>query len=38
MQILKSRWFDKFARSEGISNRTLCEAAARIQAGGIDAD
>jgi hypothetical protein len=38
MQILKSRWFDKFARSERISNRTLCEVAARIQAGGTDAD
>lgn len=38
MRILKNRWFDKFARKEGIDDRALMAAVARAEAGLVDAD
>lgn len=38
MRIFKSRWFQRFARKEGISDAALQEAADRAEKGLIDAD
>jgi hypothetical protein len=38
VRVLKSKWFDRFARKECISNATLLKAIARAEAGLIDAD
>ena len=37
MRIYKSRWFQRFARKEGISDAVLCDAVARAEKGQIDA-
>ena len=37
-RVLKNRWFDKFARKEGIDDRALVAAVARADAGLVDAD
>ena len=38
MRIFKSRWFERFARKEGIADAVLREAVARAERGQIDAD
>ena len=38
MRIFKSRWFQRFARREGISDAVLREAVSRAEKGQIDAD
>ena len=38
MRIFKSRWFQRFARREGIADAALLEAAERANKGQIDAD
>ncbi len=38
MRVFKNGWFAKFARKERISDRSLCEAVARAEAGLVDAD
>ena len=38
VRIFKSRWFQRFARKEGIADAVLCEAVARAEEGQIDAD
>ena len=38
VRIFKSRWFQRFARKEGIADAVLCEAVARAEKGQIDAD
>ncbi len=38
MRIFKSRWFQRFARKEGIADAALCEAIVRAEKGQIDAD
>jgi hypothetical protein len=38
VRIFKSRWFQRFARKEGIADAALCEAVARAEKGQIDAD
>ena len=38
MQLFKSRWFQRFARKEGITDIGLREAVARAEKGQIDAD
>ena len=38
MRIFKSRWFQRFARKEGIGDAVLREAVARAEKGQIDAD
>jgi len=38
VRIFKSRWFQRFARKEGISDAGLREAVARAEKGQIDAD
>src|ERR1017187_5658764 len=38
MQVLKTRWFTKFARNEEIADASLREAVARAERGLIDAD
>ena len=38
MRIYKNGWFDKFARKEKITDKTLCEAIKRAEQGLIDAD
>ncbi len=38
MRIFKSRWFQRFARKEGIADAALREAAKRAEKGQIDAD
>jgi len=38
MQIYKSKVFAKFARKEGITDATLCEAVERAERGMVDAD
>jgi len=38
VRVFKSRWFQRFARKEGITDAALREAAARAQKGQIDAD
>jgi hypothetical protein len=36
VRIYKSRWFQRFARKEGIADAVLCEAVARAEKGQID--
>jgi hypothetical protein len=38
VRIFKSRWFQRFARKEGIADNALCEAIARAEKGQIDAN
>jgi len=38
VRIFKSRWFQRFARKEGIADAVLREAVARAEKGQIDAD
>jgi hypothetical protein len=38
VRIFKSRWFQRFARREGIADSGLCEAVARTERDQIDAD
>jgi len=38
MRIFKSRWFQRFARKEGIADAVLRQAVARAEKGQIDAD
>jgi hypothetical protein len=38
VRIFKSRWFQRFARKEGIADAALQEAAGRADKGQIDAD
>jgi hypothetical protein len=38
MQVFKTRWFARFARNEGIADRSLREAIERAEQGLIDAD
>ena len=38
MQVFKTRWFARFARNEGIANKSLREAIERAERGLIDAD
>jgi hypothetical protein len=38
VRIFKSRWFQRFARKEGIADAVLLEAIARAEKGHIDAD
>lgn len=38
LKILKSRWFERFARKEGIADSALLEAVERAEKGLIDAD
>jgi hypothetical protein len=38
VRIFKSRWFQRFARKEGIADAVLREAVARAESGQIDAD
>jgi hypothetical protein len=38
VRIFKSRWFQRFARKEGITDSALVEAVARAEKGQIDAD
>lgn len=38
MRILKSKWFQRFARKEGIADAVLSDAVARAEKGQIDAD
>ena len=38
MRIFKSRWFQRFARKEGIPDAVICDAVARAEKGQIDAD
>ena len=38
MRIFKSRWFQRFARKEGIADAALREAVARAEKGQIDAE
>jgi hypothetical protein len=38
VQILKNKWFTRFAKAEGISDEKLCEAVKDAERGLIDAD
>jgi hypothetical protein len=38
VRIFKSKWFQRFAKKEGIADPDLCEAVARAEKGQIDAD
>jgi hypothetical protein len=38
MRIFKNKWFSKFAKKEGISDRKLIKAVREIEAGNVDAD
>ena len=38
MRIFNSRWFQRFAKKEGIAARALVEAVLRAEAGQVDAD
>jgi hypothetical protein len=38
VRVFKSRWFQRFARKEGIADAALREAVARVEKGQIDAD
>jgi hypothetical protein len=38
LRIFKIRWFDRFARKQGIDDRDLCKAVARVEQGAVDAD
>ncbi len=38
MRVFKTRWFARFARNEGIADKSLCDAIARAERGLVDAD
>ena len=38
MRIFATKWFTRFARSEGIGDQRLCEAIARAEQGSVDVD
>jgi len=38
LRVLKTPWFERFARKERMSDSSLCEAVARAERGLIDAD
>src|SRR3990172_1336773 len=38
MAIYKTRWFDRWARKQNLSTRSLCEAVREMEAGLVDAD
>jgi len=38
VRVFKQKWFSRFARREGISDRDLCDAIERAERGLIDAD
>lgn len=38
MRIFKNKWFQRWARKEGVSDAALCEAAREVVAGVVDAD
>lgn len=38
MRVFATKWFARFARSEGIGDERLCEAIVRAEQGSIDAD
>lgn len=38
VRVFKSRWFQRFARKEGIADEALCEAVTRAEKGQIDGD
>ena len=38
MRVFATKWFARFARTEGIGDERLCEAIARAEQGSIDAD
>lgn len=38
MAIYKTRWFDRWARKQNLSTRTLCEAVREMRAGLYEAD
>jgi hypothetical protein len=38
VKVFKTKWFRRFARREGIPDKTLCEVVARAERGLIDAD
>lgn len=38
MRIFKNKWFERWARKEGISDESLLDAASEIVAGKVDAD
>jgi hypothetical protein len=38
LRVFKTKWFERFARSQGISDARLCEAIRRAERGLIDAD
>ena len=38
MRIFKNKWFQRWARKEGVSDAVLCEAAREVVAGLVDAD
>ncbi len=38
MKVFKTKWFRRFARREGISDETLCDAVRRAERGKIDAN
>jgi hypothetical protein len=38
VRIFKSRWFQRFARKEGIPDAALCEAVVRAEKGQVDAE
>ena len=37
-RVFKNKWFIRFARKEGISDKTLCEAVQKVESGLMDAD
>jgi hypothetical protein len=38
MRVFRNAWFNRFARKQGISDKALLEAVARVERGQIDAD
>jgi hypothetical protein len=38
VRVFATKWFTRFARSEGISDERLCEAIVRAEQGSVDAD
>jgi hypothetical protein len=38
LRIFRNKWFERFARKEGIDDSALCEAVRRAEAGKIDCD
>lgn len=38
LRVFATKWFSRFARSEGISDERLCEAVTRAEQGSVDAD